>query len=116
MAIDTFVEHAEPNPAHDDSVLEAQPSVALDGWLQDHPAVAGDIKEAVRAHVHLEELQGRARAADETVQKAEQRAGTLTTKLDPAGHRVLRIRDRRGSGRPPRRAGRHPAELGRPGV
>ena len=89
MAIDTFIEHTEPNPAHDDSVLEAQANAALEGWLQDHPAVAGDIKEAVRVHVHLEELQGRACEADETVQKAEQRAATLTTKLDPAGYRVL---------------------------
>ena len=59
MAIDTFTEHTEPDPARDDLILEAQANTALEGWLRDHPAVVGDIKEAVRAHVHLEELQGR---------------------------------------------------------
>jgi hypothetical protein len=89
MAIDTFTEHTEPDPARDDSILEAQANAALEGWLRDHPAVAGDIKEAVRAHVHLQERQGRTQEADQAVQTAEQREATLATRLDPAGHRVL---------------------------
>jgi len=89
MAIDTFTEHTDPAPARDDAILEAQANAALEGWLQDHPAVVGDIKEAVRAHVYLQELEGRTREAEQAVQKAEQREATLATRLDPAGHRVL---------------------------
>jgi hypothetical protein len=89
MAIDTFAENHEPNPGSDDSVLEGQANAALERWLQDHPAVAGEIKETVRAHIHLQELQGRAQAAGQVVQDAEQRDGTLMTRHDPGGHRVL---------------------------
>jgi hypothetical protein len=89
MAIATFAENHEPNPGSDDSVLEGQANAALERWLQDHPAVAGEIKETVRAHIHLQELQGRAQAAGQVVQDAEQRDGTLMTRHDPGGHRVL---------------------------
>jgi hypothetical protein len=89
MAIDTFAENHEPNPGSDDSVLEGQANAALERWLQDHPAVAGEIKETVRDHIHLQELQGRAQAAGQVVQDAEQRDGTLMTRHDPGGHRVL---------------------------
>jgi hypothetical protein len=89
MAIDTVAENHEPNPGSDDSVLEGQANAALERWLQDHPAVAGEIKETVRAHIHLQELQGRAQAAGQVVQDAEQRDGTLMTRHDPGGHRVL---------------------------
>lgn len=89
MAIDTFAEHGEPDPARDDIVLETQAGAALERWLQDHPAVVGEIKETVRAHIHLQELEGRTREAEKAVQDAEHRRGTLATKLDPAGHRIL---------------------------
>lgn len=89
MAIDTFAEHHEPDPGSDDSILEGQANAALERWLQDHPAVAGEIKETVRAHIHLQELQGRAQAAGQVVQDAEQRDATLMTRHDPGGHRVL---------------------------
>jgi hypothetical protein len=47
MAINTFAEHGEPEPDRDYTVLEAQASAALERWLQDHPAVADEIKETV---------------------------------------------------------------------
>ena len=71
MAINTFAEHGEPEP--DDTVLEAQASAALERWLQDHPAVVGEIQDTVRAHIHLQELDGRTREADKAVQAAEHR-------------------------------------------
>ena len=89
MAINTFAEHDEPDPDRDDTVLQAQASAALEQWLQDHPAVVGEIKETVRAHLYLEELDGRTREADRAVQEAEHRRGTLATKLDPGGHRIF---------------------------
>ena len=89
MAINTFADHGEPDPDRDDTVLQAQASAALEQWLQDHPAVAGEIKETVRAHLHLQELDGRTREADKAVQEAEDRRGTLATKLDPGGHWIF---------------------------
>jgi hypothetical protein len=89
MAINTFADHGEPDTDRDDTVLQAQASAALEQWLQDHPVVAGEIKETVRAHLHLQELDGRTREADKAVQEAEHRRGTLATKLDPGGHRIF---------------------------
>ena len=89
MAINTFAEHDEPDPDRDDTVLRAQASAALEQWMQDHPAVVGEIKETVRAHLHLEELDGRTREADRAAKEAEHRRGTLATKLDPGGHRIF---------------------------
>jgi hypothetical protein len=89
MAIDTFAEHTEPHPDRDASVLDAQANGALEHWLQDHPAVAGEIQETVRVHIHLQELEGRTQAADHAVQAAEQRDATMAIRLDPGGHRVL---------------------------
>jgi hypothetical protein len=88
MAVDTFTEHTEADPGLDDPILEAQASTALERRLQDHPAVAAEIKDAVR--VNLQELLGRTSQAEEAVQNAEQRDATLATRLDPAGHRVRR--------------------------
>ena len=89
MAINTFSKHDEPDPDRDDTVLQAQASAALEQWLQDHPSVVGEIKETVRAHLHLQELDGRTREADRAVQEAEHRRGTLATKLDPGGRRIF---------------------------
>jgi hypothetical protein len=94
MAIDTFAGHGEPVPDRDDlipddPIREVQANAALERWLQDHPAVEGEIKEAVRADIHRQELAGRTRAAENTVRQAEQHEATLATRLDPGGHRVL---------------------------
>lgn len=89
MAINTFAEHDQADHERDDAILQAQANAALEGWLQDHPAVGGDIEETVRTHVHLQELQGRTREADQAVQEAGHRYAVLATRLDPAGHRIL---------------------------
>jgi hypothetical protein len=90
MAIDPFIEHAEPAPDHHaDPILEAQANVALERWLQDHHQVAGDLKATARAQIHLRELAGRTHEAEQAQQDAEQRDDTMLTRHDPAGHRIL---------------------------
>src|SRR5579859_7050642 len=92
MAVYTFTEQPEPGPGdHDreDPIMDAQASVALDGWLQHHSAMADGIKDAVRIHVHLQELRRRTAEAAERERDARHHEATLATKLDPAGHRTL---------------------------
>lgn len=89
MAINTFTEHDQPDHERDDAIPQTQANAALERWLQDHPAVTGEIRDTARVHIHLQELQGRTCEADQAVQEAEHRYGTLATRLDPAGHRIL---------------------------
>jgi hypothetical protein len=89
MAINTFAEHDQADHECDDAILQAQASAALEHWPQDQPAVAGEIKETVRVHIYLQELEGRTREAGQAVQETEHRYATLATRLDPAGHRIL---------------------------
>ena len=90
MSIDPFTAPPEPDPGgHDHPDLEAQARAALERWLQDHPEVAGEITQTVRAHIYLKELERRAHEAEQAKQVAEQRDATLMTRLDPGGHRVL---------------------------
>jgi len=90
MSIDPFIEHPEPDPDEPQVPdLEVQARAALEHWLKDHPEVTGEIKETVRAHVYLKELERRADEAEQVSQLAEQRDATLMTRQDPGGHRVL---------------------------
>jgi hypothetical protein len=90
MSIDPFTAHPEPDPGERHVPdLEAQARTALEHWLQDHPEVAGEITETVRAHVYLKELERRADVAEQVKQIAEQRDATLMTRHDPGGHRGL---------------------------
>ena len=57
-------------------MFEAQASAALEHWVQDHPEVEREIKETVRAHFHLQELERRAREADQAQEAAEQGRST----------------------------------------
>jgi hypothetical protein len=69
--------------------LSAEAGTALSSWLRDHPAASGELGEAMRAHIHLQELQRHAGAAVAAAESAEQHAGNLEAKLDPAGRRIL---------------------------
>ncbi len=90
MSIDPFTTHPEPAPSGDDLPdLEAQARAALERWLSDHPEVAGEITETVRAHIYLKELERRTQEAEQAQRVAEQRNATLITRHDPGGHRVL---------------------------
>lgn len=89
------IEHPEPLPGnpsddrHDDEILQAQASAAVERWLQDHPQVTHGIKETIRAHVHLQELAGRARDAEQERRDADEQNAALLTRQDPASHRIL---------------------------
>ena len=89
MTAATVADRDEPERDATDPTLDAQASAAISGWLDEHPAVAGELAEAVRAHTHLRELQQRASLAAEAAAEAEQRAATLAAKLDPADYRIF---------------------------
>jgi hypothetical protein len=89
MTVSAFGGPGEPERGPSDLGLDAQASAAVSVWLHDHQAVASELEEAVRAHTHLQELEGRARQAATTAADAKQRMASLTSKLDPDGHRIL---------------------------
>lgn len=90
MAIDSFIERSGPGPDdHEDSVLQQEASAALERWLQDHPQVAGEIQDTARAHIYLQELEGRTREAEQAQRDAEHKDATMLTRHDPGGHRIL---------------------------
>ena len=95
MSIDPLLKRPEPsseNPGDDgcdDTILQAQASIAIERWLLETPGVAEAIKGAVRAHIHVTELASRAGVAQQARQYAEQRHATLLIKHDPAGSRIL---------------------------
>jgi hypothetical protein len=78
-----------PEHEHRGPVLDAQASAALSVLLRDHPSVAGELEEAVRAHTHLLEVRQRAARAASAATEASRRVASLAAKLDPSGHRVL---------------------------
>jgi hypothetical protein len=88
MTIDTFTEYTEAEPAPDDPVLAQHARATLEQWLQDHPQVTGELRETVRAHIHLQELHRCTREAQDARRNAEYDA-TMLARLDPGGHRVL---------------------------
>lgn len=87
MSIDPFIGTSGSDGG--DEILRAQASTALERWLQDHPAVGGELKETVRAHIHLQQLEARTRDSEQVRQAAEQRYATLLTRHDIAGDRIL---------------------------
>lgn len=95
MAVDSFIERTEPgsgdaqDDSHTDPILQAEANTALQRWLQDHPEVGGELKETVRAHIHLQELEGRTREAELAQRTAEQRHNSLLMRHDVAGRRIF---------------------------
>lgn len=105
MAIETIMEHAEPDPQRDDAILQPQADVThetpADAALRAHatatikrllaerPAVAREIRDALRTGVHLRELVGRSKAAEDLAADTEQHESNLAVKLDPAGRRTF---------------------------
>lgn len=92
MTVDTTTpEHGDPNtdPERDDSTLQEHASAAIKRLLEEHPAMAKEIRETLRTRVHLQELMRRTDQAEQTEADAEQQVSNLDVKLDPAGHRAL---------------------------
>jgi hypothetical protein len=89
MTVTAFGGPGEPDSSRSDTELEGRASAAVSVWMHDHEAVTAELEEAVRSHTHLLELEGRARQAATVAAAAQQRAASLTSKLDPDGHRIL---------------------------
>ena len=95
MVVDPSIERAEPGSGnardyrHADPILQAEATAALERWLQDHPEIEGELKDAVRAHIYFQELEARTREAERALQTAEQRYATLLTRHDVAGRRIF---------------------------
>src|SRR6516225_6254847 len=109
MAIETIIEHGEPErepeAERDDSKLLAQAdteqtvptdpalrahaTATIKRLLTEHPAVAKEIRDTLRTRVYLRELAGRTNQAEVVEADAEQREANLAVKLDPGDHRVL---------------------------
>jgi hypothetical protein len=117
MTIETFAEHGEPDPGRADPALP-QPAEAVSQAqaaqqahtaqqppaeadlqtraagtiaqaLREHPPMAKEIKGTLRAHVHVQELSRRAKAAEQQQADAEQHESGLDIKLDPGERRIL---------------------------
>src|SRR5580692_448850 len=101
MTIETITEHGDPkpDPERNDSTLPAQADATLHvhatatikRMLEEHPAAAKAIKDALRARVHLRELAGRTNQAEVVEADAEQHESNLAVKFDPGDHRVLGV-------------------------
>jgi hypothetical protein len=95
MSIDPLIERPKPSlespgdDGYDDSILQAQASIAIERWLVETPSVIEALREAVRAHIHVMELASHAHVAQQTRQDAEQRHAALLTRHDPAGRQIL---------------------------
>jgi hypothetical protein len=85
MAIETIIAHDEP----DDRIVQAQATAIINRLLTEHPAVAKEIKDTMRARVYLRELAGRTDRAEVVEADTEEHRANLTVKLDPGDHRVL---------------------------
>jgi len=91
MSFDPFIDHTEPGSGtedHEAIILNPQADVALESWFH-HPVVAAEINETARAQVYLQEMEQRARTAEQARMAADQREAALLTKRDPGGRRIL---------------------------
>ena len=91
MTINTITEHGEPTPGPDDAALQGHATAAITGLLAKQPAMAKEIKAALRTRVHVQELAQRADTAEAKAADAEQRESSLAVKLDPGERRTLAL-------------------------
>lgn len=98
MTMETVAEHGEPNPEPEHNTLQTTPADAglqaratstITQLLQKHPRLARDIRDTLRARVHLAELTGHADRAETKEADTEQHVSNLAVKLDPGDHRTL---------------------------
>jgi hypothetical protein len=89
MAIETIIEQGEPDPERDETTLQAHATAMIKQLIEEYPGAAREIKETLRARVHLRELAGRTNRAEKTEADAEQHESNLSVKLDPGDHRTL---------------------------
>jgi hypothetical protein len=85
----TTTEDIDPAPDAQDPSLDTQAATSLSAMFEARPSIAADLDEAGRAHAHLQQERQRELDAMQAQAKAEQRAGSLTSKLDLSGERFL---------------------------
>lgn len=85
MTIAASVDPHQP----DEHSLDVQAAAALRNWFEENQSVAGEIREAARCHAHLQQEQRRESDAVHATVNAEQRAASLTARLDLAGHKFI---------------------------
>ena len=80
---------ADIDPVHDapDPSPDAHAAASLGALFTAHPSITADLEEAGRAHAHLQQERQRELDAVQAQVMAEQRAASLTAKLDLAGQR-----------------------------
>lgn len=108
MTIDTFTtEHGDPNPDPErndsnlpaqanaeqtisaDAVLHTHATATVKRLLEEHPAVAKEIKDTLRTRVYLRELAGRTNQCEVVEADTQDHESNMAVKLDPGDHRVL---------------------------
>jgi hypothetical protein len=108
MTIDTYTaEHGDPNPDPErpdaklpapagaeqttsaDAALHAHATGTVTRLLEEHPAVAKEIKETLRTRVYLRELSGRTNQCEIRQADTEEHESNLAVKLDPGDLRKL---------------------------
>jgi hypothetical protein len=110
MTIETITDHDDPTPDPErdasilpaqaeagangttpdgDAALQADANAAIKRLLDQHPAVAKEIKDILRTRVYLRELAGRTDQAEVIEADTEEHEANLAVKLDPGDHRVL---------------------------
>jgi hypothetical protein len=89
MAIETIIEQGEPDPERDDNTLRAHATATIKRLLEEFPNAAKEIKDTLRARVHVRELAERTNRAEKTAANAEQHESNLAVKLDPGDRRIL---------------------------
>jgi len=89
MAIETIIEQGEPDREGNDTTPQAHATAAVKRLLEEYPNAVREIKDTLRARVHLRELTERTSRAEKTEADAEQHESTLAVKLDPGDHRTL---------------------------
>ena len=107
MTIETITEHGDPKPDREhngshlpaqadagsatsaNAVLQAHATATIKRLLEEHPAVAKEIKETLRTRVYHRELAGRTDQAEAAEADSEEQEANLAVKLDPGDHRKL---------------------------
>ena len=89
MAIETIIEQGEQDPERDDTTLRTHATATIKRLLEEFPNAAKEIKDTLRARVHLRELVERTNRAEKTAANAEQHESNLAVNLDPGDRRVL---------------------------
>jgi len=98
MTMETVNGHSESSPVPEldtlqttpaDPGLQARATNTITQLLQKHPRIARDMRDTLRARVHLAELTDHADRAEKNEADTEQHESNLAVRLDPGDRRTL---------------------------